>query len=707
MRLITHAALLFSIIFLLLLVTIAFQFWKQSETKNLRAELAAIAEVMIRKQINLVDFPISKYLQDISLWDDTVDYIKNRNRDFTYENFDLSAKIYCIDEIRIYTSGFKKIYTFSSRPSAESDGDPGPVLADIRKRLQSEKFFSFFHKNNKSLYRITCASIHPSSDMERKTKPYGYIITSVHYDTGHFTPLKKEIPALQHIEIQTSNIKSDADPDFLSAIVPLTDINGNETGSVHALFKSPFLSRINAADRFLRYFIYLSITILLITIIIFNLRIIRPLSEIYKILFRSNYNPDPRFIKKLSFEFERIMELINLNRSFEIRLVAALQAAEEQKAIAEKATRAKSEFLANMSHEIRTPMTGVIGFSDMLHDTELNDDQRVFTDGIKKSARLTLSIINDILDLSKIESGKLILQNEPFNITSMLDSIILITRGFATGKNIDIILESSLPKNLVILGDHKRLRQILLNLCSNAVKFTTSGEVRIIAKYYMLNGDETDLTFSIKDTGVGMSEEQLNRIFDEYEQVYDPAAFTGGTGLGLAISRSLTELMQGTLDVTSTQGKGSTFTVRLKLKRTEEKIASFEPAVPRDLGLEILVAEDNSISMKIIENILKKTGCNCETAYTGEQAVEIAGIKKFDLILMDFQMPVLDGMKASMQIRSGSGPNISTPIYAISADLPEDSAEKSRNSGMNGFIMKPFINKDVYAVLLNVKKGNL
>jgi len=191
----------------------------------------------------------------------------------------------------------------------------------------------------------------------------------------------------------------------------------------------------------------------------------------------------------------------------------------------------------------------------------------------------------------------------------------------------------------------------------------------------MLNGDETDLTFSIKDTGVGMSEEQLNRIFDEYEQVYDPAAFTGGTDLGLAISRSLTELMQGTLDVTSTQGKGSTFTVRLKLKRTEEKIASFEPAVPRDLGLEILVAEDNSISMKIIENILKKTGCNCETAYTGEQAVEIAGIKKFDLILMDFQMPVLDvnadPQRQRAQHKHPDLCNIRRPPGRLSGKIPQ------------------------------------
>ena len=543
--------------------------------------------------------------------------------------------------------------------------------------------------------------------MERKTRPAGYIITSILYNGLVFDSLKKEIPALQSVEVLTNRDDAYSDPEILPVLIPLADINGTITGFIHAEFQSPYLRRISSADRLQRYFLFLTVIILLITVFVFNHGVIRPLREIYKILFRNNYTPDPGHIKHIPYEFERILELINLNRTFEVKIVEALQSAEEQKKIAEKATKAKSEFLANMSHEIRTPMTGVLGFSDMLLETGLTGDQKIFADGIKKSARLTLSIINDILDLSKIESGKLILQKEPFNITAMLESVALISKGFSTGKNIDIILDNSIRENLVVEGDPKRLRQILLNLCGNAIKFTARGEVRITASHSLTQDDEMDFSFSISDTGIGMTEDQLSRIFDKYEQVHDPAAFTGGTGLGLAITKSLTDLMHGSLEVKSTPGKGSIFTVTLKLKYVTDEIIKAEPAVPKDLGLEILIAEDNTMNMRIIENILKKTGCRCELTYTGEQAVDMADTKKFDLILMDFQMPVLDGMEASKKIRHGNGPNSSTPIFAISADLPEDSAEKSKKSGMNGFIMKPFINKDVYAVLMDVKNNLL
>ena len=705
MRLITRAAIIFISMLIILIIFIVFQFIKKNDVKYLRASLESMGIIMIQNQLDLISSPVSQYLQDISLWDETVRFMKTRNRVYSYENINLSGTLYNINETWIYTPGFNKIYHFRNSSASSAAGDLNPILPEINNRFKSEKFFSFFYAKNKTIYKILCSSIHPSTDTERKTEPAGYIITSILYNKELFNALKKKLPALQKVEISADFTKHSKNHDLLSVNIPLQDINGNTSGLVHAEFELVYLRTIQKLGTIQRYFLFLTIFFLIITAFFFFNGVIRPVRAIYKILFQSDYTPNPSFIKKIPYEFERIMGLINLNRTFEIKLYKALKDAEKQKALAEKATQEKSEFLASMSHEIRTPMTGVLGFSDMLLETPLNNEQLEIADGIKKSARSTLAIINGILDLSKIEAGKLILADEPFDINKLLEDVRLIIKGLSTGKKMDIVLDNSHENKITFQDDKQRLRQILLNLCGNAIKYTLEGEVRINASSVQLSDDLMEFTFSVRDTGVGMTEDQLDRIFENYEQVYDPDAFTGGTGLGLAITKNLTELMNGSLNVSSTPGEGSTFTVKIKMKFNRNKLAESEYTMMEDLGLNILVAEDNLISMRIIKNILTKAGCACDPGFTGQQAVEAADSKKYDLILMDFQMPVLDGTDASKIIRAGTGPNRNTPIYAISADLPEYSAVKSAESGMNGFITKPFNNREINAILTHVKKA--
>jgi CheY-like chemotaxis protein len=200
-----------------------------------------------------------------------------------------------------------------------------------------------------------------------------------------------------------------------------------------------------------------------------------------------------------------------------------------------------------------------------------------------------------------------------------------------------------------------------------------------------------------------MNEEQLSKIFRQYEQVHDPASFSGGTGLGLAITKSLVSVMGGTLEVQSDPGRGSTFTLSLRMKCVEGESPKPSLINAKNLGLRILLAEDNPISMKVIENIVSKAGCTSESAFNGRDVIEFADSQKFDLILMDFHMPAISGIEAAAMIRNGAGPNKETPIYGISADIIERSIEYSGRAGMNGYLMKPFIIEDVYKVLMKIR----
>ena len=691
MRLLTRGLLLiFFLLILFALFIVVFEYWENKEAEHLISELELKDKIILESQLKLRNEPVSRFLHDLTLYDDSVDFINSRNVKFVTDNINLSSEVYNIGEIWIYTPGFKKIYYFKNKNISIAAGEIESLLPLLKIRFNSEKFFSFHYRKENTVYHIIAASIHPSSDRERKTKPAGYIITAVPYDTAFLNEIKLGYPLVKDIEIDFTNGNPRRFSNLLSVHLPLPDISGNPVAYININPDSLYIHDIRKADVNQRYFIYIIIVAGSIIIIGFIHGVVRPLKEIYRALFENNYMA-PKSQKYYSFEFKRIMDMININRNVEMKLGKALEENEKQMETAQKAIKAKSEFIANISHEIRTPMTGVIGFSDMLLETTLDTQQQYFAEGIKKSSGQILNIINDILDLSKIEVGKFELSNKPFNISEMLNDVIFILQGYAIDKGIKIVLDNSLSGSVSVEGDEKRLRQILLNLGGNAIKFTLHGEVIIAATSVIVDENMIELTFEVKDSGIGMTDEQVSRIFDKYEQVHDPVAFTGGSGLGLAITKSLTELMNGTLKVESTPGSGSTFTVVLEMVLLKDKIEKPSLVQVKDLKFDILIAEDNLINTRVLENILKKTGCSCDCCDNGQKAVQMSEQKKYDLILMDFQMPVLDGMEAALKIRSGGGPNKSTMIYAISADMAEDSRLKSGKSRMNGFILKPFV----------------
>ncbi len=407
-------------------------------------------------------------------------------------------------------------------------------------------------------------------------------------------------------------------------------------------------------------------------------------------------------ITKEKLSEEELIKEIAERKKTEIKLIKA-------KEEAEAATQSKSLFLAKMSHEIRTPMNGIIGTTDILKDTVLTDEQKDFLDIIDVSANNLMSIINDILDISKIEAGKVELEKNNFNLYKIVDEIIRLLSFKAAPKSLILrkLIKPDVPE--FVIGDFVRLRQIIINLMNNAIKFTKKGSVTLeIEKTKQIN-HKINLLFRIIDTGTGISEEGQKRLFQEFSQTdISITRKYGGTGLGLIISKKLSKLMDGEIGVESKIGKGSTFwfTVVLETgseikKESEKKSMKEEQKIKKRLS--ILVAEDNVINQKVAMINLKQLGHDVEIAVNGKMAVDMYSKNKYDLILMDIQMPVLDGIEATKEIRKiEKENNVSDKIkiVAITANAMKEVKNKCLSAGMDDYITKPFKSEDMERALI-------
>ena len=374
-------------------------------------------------------------------------------------------------------------------------------------------------------------------------------------------------------------------------------------------------------------------------------------------------------------------------------LVAAREQADRERDRAETAARAKTDFLASMSHEIRTPMNGVIGMADLLADTPLSPEQSEHLGTIRTSASALLTIINDILDLSKIEAGGIELESIPYSPKQLAEEAAAIVRPQATaqGLNLSVYVAAAVPA--AVTGDPTRVRQILLNLLSNAVKFTSTGSVTVHVTVPAL----ARVRFDVNDTGIGIPEDRLDSIFEAFTQA--DAAITrqyGGTGLGLTISSRLAHEMDGRLAVASKVGLGSTFTLEIAAPVAEAQVA---PAPPRTSDasepLRILVAEDNVVNQRVIVGVLKHLGyADVEVVEDGQAAVEalhlaLADARPFDVVLMDVQMPRLDGHAATQRIRIELADDDQPVVLMLTASAMQGDREEALGAGADGFLTKP------------------
>jgi PAS domain S-box-containing protein len=406
---------------------------------------------------------------------------------------------------------------------------------------------------------------------------------------------------------------------------------------------------------------------------------------------------NPRLVLNGAGELTEIVDVvrdITARKESEAALVQARQQAEA-------ASQAKSEFLANMSHELRTPLTSILGFSQLIgRDGGLSEADRSHLDLIRSAGETLLAVVNDILDFSKLEAGALALAIEPFSVSQLGEGVVALLGGQADDKGLQLTCEA--PRDVCLQGDAPRLRQVLLNLVSNAVKFTESGEVRVTLDVRPLDDGHQVLEATVRDTGVGLDPTQIEQMFDRFTQADGSVSRKfGGTGLGLAISRRLIDVMGGEIGAESDGHSGSTFWFRVPLDRADTSGATHAhaPQAMPNRRLRVLLAEDNPANRALVAALTVPLDLDLDMVENGEDAVAAARAGDYDLILMDMQMPVMDGPAATRAIRASAGSGRNTPIIALTANVLPEQVEQCRAAGMQGHVAKPIDARALFAAI--------
>lgn len=677
-------ALLSLVSFGLLLLVAFLYFYMRVQEKAIFKSSKELYENEINSLLRLNSESYEAVVNDATYWDEFVDFTKTRNLKWFNTSIAVLIDTYNVEYLSTYSETGEFITKVSTLKIKTKDFIPKEVFA----RLREKKFEKFYLRIPEGIVEIYGASIHPSNDpFKNKTKPYGFFIMARLLDREYFANIE---------EICSSKIKFYTGKEqalkTVFTTIPLNDINKKEVAKLYC-------KRAYDIDFYITKSILLTMAMALILswgiyYYYANKWSRVPLNLIKRILKKGDFNAIED-LKSIKGEFRYMGKLFEENFNQKTELIAS-------KLKAEESDKLKSAFLMNLSHEIRTPMNAIVGFSDLLLDEQIsNEEKHEYVRIVQNNSRSLLGIVDDLIEMSKIDSD-LIKPNFSSVSLDMILKGVLESVTFLNTKP-DVVLKLQEPAEKIeknIITDAVKLNQILVNLLNNALKFTEEG---FIILDYEVDESKHELVFQVKDSGIGIPDEFKDKIFKRFNKINAKnISANEGLGLGLAISKSYVEMLGGTISVDSKEGLGSTFTFTIPFKYAgvESAINESDTIIENYfLGNEeiVLVAEDDNINFKLIEKLLKIFNFKVIRAHDGQEAVEFMRTNdEIDLIFMDIKMPNLDGYGAFEQIREF---NKTIPIIAqTSYSFPEE-VEKIKQLGFNDFISKPLEKDRLYEIV--------
>jgi signal transduction histidine kinase/CheY-like chemotaxis protein len=629
-------------------------------------------------------------IDDITFWDDLVKYTTTKDKIWFEKHIVNSFESYEVDYIGIYDINKEFISNITTSKVNIKDFIPKGVMVNLNKT----KYLKFYMRIPEGIVEVYGATIHPSNDPKKvKSKPSGYFFMARLLDTNYFEYLDRI--SSSKVKFLGENELAEDEKDMIVTSLNLFDYNKKTVSKL--LFKRPFNLNYRNTKDILTIIIIASIFNILIYLYYSKRWVYKPLQLITNIL-ESGNRKSISDLKLASGEFGHIGELFEENDHQKLQLEIAKEKAEESDNL-------KSTFLANLSHEIRTPMNAIVGFSDLLDNNQLTEEERnYYLKIIINSGNGLVSIIEDLIEMSKIDANQITPNIKGFNLELCLKELYETTKvTIPNGKKINFyIIESLNPISKNILTDETKLKQILINLITNAVKFTDNG---FVAFGYNFNEKEGYIEFIVKDSGLGIDQKHLSEIFNRFHRIEeDFSVELGGLGLGLSITKAYVEMLGGSINVESIFKKGSVFSFTIPLIydniENKEKTIKTKNSFINNVQQTILVAEDDKINFLLLKKILELKNYIVLRAENGQEAVEIcknnAGI---DLVFMDIKMPVMNGYEAFEVIKK-LYPNL--PVIAQTAHSSIEVKEKVLNSGFTNYITKPLDKERIYELLESI-----